>query len=157
MNLIIVIATLVGMFVGSCKKDEPTPGLVTKIDDFRRLPIVKGTLNGQKANFILDTGATISVIDLNQLSKYKVRNGGPMDDVVIGYGGTVSSKVYLNNVEVKLGDLVLSSEFQGQDIGQLLGVIEEQTGTKLVGIIGNNNISKSKLTLDFKRGEVRYE
>ena len=144
-----------------CKKDEPivqsntiAVEQVTKIIDYKFLPIIEGKLNGKIAYFLLDTGASISVIDKNQFEKYGVIEVGKSDTGVVGYGGTDSELNILENVNVYVGNTNLTGEFHGKNIKTIVQTINKSSGYKVVGILGNNNISTNRWILDFKNGNI---
>lgn len=114
------------------------------------LPIVEGALNGKKAYFLLDTGASISVLDVTKATQYGFTLGDMNDFTISGYGGVSNNVVKLNNVNIKLGSEEMDSEFLGKDIGYLVDAVQNATSYKIVGIIGNNNIAGNDLILDFE-------
>lgn len=118
------------------------------------LPIVEGTLNGKKAMFLLDTGASISILDLKKSSEYNVTLGNVKDMGIGGYGGVTSDINELTNIDLRLGELRLTQDFSGKDIGYLIDAIYKNTGVRIVGIIGNNNIASHNLILDFETNTV---
>ena len=114
------------------------------------LPIVEGKLNGKLAYFLLDTGASISILDLKESARYRVNKGNISDIGIGGYGGITSDVTELKNVKVTLGQETLKKDFSGKDIGYLVVAIKNITGYSVVGIIGNNNISYSNFILYFE-------
>lgn len=122
------------------------------ISDF--LPIVQATLNGKKAYFLLDTGASISVLDTNKTKHFLFRTEGENDTAIIGYGGKTNSTSELSRVEVFLGTEKLNMPFLGRDLKSLVEPIRKGTGYEIVGIIGNNNIKNEGFKLDFKNNKI---
>lgn len=118
------------------------------------LPIVEGTLNGKKAYFLLDTGASLSILDLKSAANYNVRIGITEDMGIGGYGGVTSDVSELQNVDLRLGSERMKDNFSGKDIQYLIQAIRKITGYTIVGIIGNNNITESKLILDFENNVI---
>lgn len=118
------------------------------------LPIVEGTLNGKKAFFLLDTGASVSILDLKSAANYNVRIGITEDMGIGGYGGVTSDVSSLSNVDLRLGSERMKDKFSGKDIQYLIQAIRKNTGHTVVGIIGNNNITESKLILDFENNVI---
>lgn len=154
--LMLSLASLITL--NNCKdKTENVYGdnFVTSMINYKKLPLVEGTLNGQSAYFILDTGATISILDSEQLKNYKVVNKGLSEDYVVGYGGVDSESYELDNVNILIGkDVSLTERFQGKNIKTIVNTVKTFSGKKIVGIIGNNNISSNKLILDFNKGTI---
>ena len=118
------------------------------------LPIVEGTLNGKRALFLLDTGASVSILDLKSATNYNVRIGTTEDMGIGGYGGVTSDINSLSNVDLRLGAEKMKDKFSGKDIQYLVQAIRKNTGYTIVGIIGNNNITESRLILDFENNVI---
>lgn len=128
--------------------------IITDIKSSTRLPIVQGTLNGHKAYFLLDTGASVSILDLNQSKKYGFKSQGTSNDAIAGYGGVDTQIHEVSNVKVIIGDIPMVSGFNGKDIGYIVSGIQNITGYKVVGILGNNNISSAGFILDFNQSKI---
>lgn len=156
--LLLIAPTMLLMNLGNCKEKSDTlhgENFITNIVDYKRLPLVEGTLNGQTVYFILDTGATVSILDNEQLKNYNVINKGLSEDYVVGYGGVDSESYELGNVNILVGkNLSLTEPFQGKNIKTIVSTVRSFSGKKIVGIIGNNNISSNKLILDFNKGII---
>lgn len=118
------------------------------------LPIVEGTLNGKRAFFLLDTGASVSILDLKSSTNYNVKIGNIEDIGIGGYGGVTSDVNNLSNVNLMLGTERMKDDFSGKDIQYLVQAIRKNTGYTIVGIIGNNNITESRLILDFENNVI---
>ena len=142
-----------GIFAKKKKKDSDDYEHKIIVSDY--LPIVEGTLNGKKCYFLLDTGASISVLDTTQIAKYGVKTVSKDDMTIGGYGGVSSDIMTLSNVNVFLSNEKLNKEFLGKDISYLIKPIRNNTGYTVVGIIGNNNISSEKFIIDFKNKVIR--
>jgi len=116
------------------------------------IPIIKGSIDGQEYHFLIDTGASISVVDKYLLEKYfpnkRISRVSNID--VVGYGGIAQG---LKDVDiiVKSGKLKFSKEWKVQDINQIVRTTREQTGYRIVGIIGNNNLQNMIIDLKAKR------
>ena len=89
-------------FVG-CKQDpslEKDFKYSYKINQVDFLPVVKGELNNKEIYLLLDTGASISVLDTKSLHKYGVTQSGDISGNVTGYGGTTTNFTDLENYEL---------------------------------------------------------
>lgn len=152
----LIILLLISLSLVGCKKevvsDEFTYSHQILERDF--LPIVEGTLNGKKAFFLLDTGASLSILDLKSAANYNVRIGITEDMGIGGYGGVTSDVSSLSNVDLRLGSERMKDNFSGKDIQYLIQAIRKNTGHSIVGIIGNNNIIASNLILDFENNVI---
>ena len=153
LTFVVIIVAILAVTMNRCTKEDPD-NLVTRMIDYSKIPMVKATINGREALFLLDTGATISIIDINQIAQYNIRNTGISEMSVAGYGGVDVISYDLDKPQIKMGTVYLSEEFHGKDIKTIVEVIRKGTGKKVLGIIGNNNISTSRLILNFKDGTI---
>lgn len=148
---------MLSISLSACKKELNVSNDFTYSHEFVErefLPIVKGTLNGKKAYFLLDTGASVSILDVKKSSEYGVEIGDIEDVGVAGYGGVTTDITILSNVDLRFGTERMKDKFSGKDIGYLIEVIRKNTGFEIVGIVGNNNIATSKLILDFENNVI---
>lgn len=154
LGLVVILTVILSTFLLTCEKKSNDPNIQTHMIDYRKIPLVEGTLNGRKALFILDTGATISIIDINQIKEYNIQNTGTSEGTVVGYGGTDDMTYDLKNVDVKVGKIDFMVSFQGKNIANIVRVIKKYNNRQIVGIIGNDNISDRNLILNFRTGEI---
>jgi hypothetical protein len=112
-----------------------------------KVPIVKGKLNGKDAYFIIDSGASVSILDENRSAHYDFIVGESEEDIV-GYGGTSSPKE-TDNVDVEVGGIDFNGEYQSQDITGIVDVVWNNGGIQISGIIGSNIMKRVGLIIDF--------
>lgn len=96
--------------------------------------IIEGEVNGKKAPFLVDTGASISLIDENSKKKYNLTIGRKFNKPLIGAGGDIKSSyicdtvIYINNKPI--------TQFILSDISGVQESIQHETGKRILGIIG---------------------
>lgn len=151
---LLMLVGLMTLTVTQCKEESLQDGVVAKMIDYKFIPIVQGTLNGNRAYFLLDTGASISIIDIQQAKKYGVRTTESDGAGVVGYGGVTMLNYDLSNCDIYLGKTRLGNEFNGKDIDIIVKTINKHSGYQIVGIIGNNNIAPNKFVLNFGSGYI---
>ena len=61
--------------------------------------IIECKVNNKPANFLIDTGASIALIDNNQASKYSLIRGRKDNGVITGAGGNIEDTYILDNIE----------------------------------------------------------
>lgn len=153
----LIILLLISLSLVACKKEVVVSNDFVyshKILQRDFLPIVEGTLNDKTAYFLLDTGASLSILDLKKSSEYGVKIGNTEDVGIGGYGGVTSDINELQNVNLRLGTEYMDGKFSGKDIQYLIRGVRDNTGFEIVGIIGNNNIAGSNLILDFENDVI---
>lgn len=134
--------------------DESLVQEVTSLLDFSHVPIIAGTLNGKKAYFMLDTGASISVLDTNQAKDYMFSIIGDSGVEITGIGSNRSESKEIGKSLIKVGEKTLTEEFIGKDLRDVVRAVSSGSGYNIVGIIGTNNIWRNNWVLDFKRGKI---
>jgi hypothetical protein len=118
-----------------------------------KVPVVKGTLNGKEAYFIIDSGASISILDRAQVGKYKFQIGDTMNGSISGYGGE-SSPNEANNINLIIGDVKFDGKYRTQDISNIVSSIQSSSGIKIVGIIGSNVMKKKGIIIDYDNNSL---
>lgn len=115
------------------------------------LPIIKCKVNGQIKNFVLDTGASISVVDESEFKKMGLTNRLIKEDVKVhGYGGTTTSLKTIVGLKVFADDVNFNKEWKLKDLSNLTRTFYRQTGIRVFGILGNNNLKSKGILIDLK-------
>ena len=146
--LIIIIACIV-IILGR-KKVDPKVGRISFREsmDLVELPIVTFVNNGKKLNFLLDTGATYSSINeaaLEGLSYEKTEERG----FGIGIEGNVQEDRGYIRMNVDYRSQSYEEDFQVVDLSQAFGVMKQECGINLHGILGNTFFQKYRYILNF--------
>jgi hypothetical protein len=118
-----------------------------------KVPVVKGTLNGKEAYFIIDSGASISVLDKTQVKSYNFNVGLPMDINVSGYGGE-SSPNEASGIDITVGGVEFNGTYRTQAIPNIVTTIQEASGVKIVGIIGSNIMKDKGVIIDYSTNSL---
>ena len=154
--LIIYILTLtLILLITACRKEEPqnfSEGQVNFVA-VDKVPIIKGILNGKKAYFIVDSGASISVLDKAQVKDYNFSVGDPMEINVSGYGGE-SSPNEASNINVMVGGVDFNGTYRTQDITNVVSTIKTASGVKIAGIIGSNIMKDKGVIIDYSTNSL---
>lgn len=108
--------------------------------------IVECTVNGRKANFLIDTGASVALIASDKVRKYGLAKGRRYLGTIVGAGGEMDGVYYCNTF----------AELEGRDIPQFLiadisGVrssIERETGIEILGIISLPQMKIAGIRID---------
>ena len=117
-----------------------------------KVPIVSGTLNGKKTYFILDSGASLSVLDDTQSESFGFETSNS-DKEAFGYGGVAKFKE-ASNVEITIGGLIFETDFKSQDLTGLKNLILEVDGYVISGIIGSDIMKKNNFILDYSTSTI---
>ena len=95
--------------------------------------IIEGQVNGKAANFLIDTGASVGLIDDTQVKKYGLLVGKRFNGTLVGAGGEMCNIKHCNTF-VEVGGKSIP-QFLIADIESVVKSIERETGVKILGII----------------------
>lgn len=95
--------------------------------------IIEGQVNGKSANFLIDTGASVGLIDDTQVKKYGLLVGKRFNGTLVGAGGEMCNIKHCNTF-VEVGGKSIP-QFLIADIEGVVKSIERETGIKILGII----------------------
>ena len=122
-----------------------------------KIPIVKGKINGDDAYFIVDSGASISLLDSKQDKKYGFFTAESQDGGgVAGYGGNTTMMDVIGAV-VNVGGITFEGPFMSQDISNVVSAIEKSDGIHISGIIGSNIMTKAGIIIDYTHNSLYLE
>lgn len=121
----------------------------------QKVPIVEGTINGKKALFIIDTGASMSVLDYSQEDHYDFQSYESMD-AAVGYGGVASFRD-ASHVQGDIGGVPLNIHFKTQDLSVIVGVIQRFSSIKVAGVVGSDWLKRNKIVIDYSNSELRRD
>ena len=109
-------------------------------------------VNGKIAYFVLDSGASISVLDNNQSEYYgfSIREGGGLAS---GYGGTTNFQL-VYNVIISVGDIEFRNEYKASNLSAIALALVEDDGIQIAGIIGNDIMKPYKFIIDYSDNSV---
>lgn len=60
--------------------------------------IIEGVVNNKVASFLIDTGASVGLIDKNQIKKYGLTKGPKYNGTLVGAGGELSTPSICNDI-----------------------------------------------------------
>ena len=150
--LIVLVAIFIIAIVINGIEDYHTRNSLVRLsftDNMGRLnlPVVSLTNNGQSFNFLIDTGATLSVIDSNALDKLaytKVETTGSAYGVDGNIIPVEYARIELNHENTKFVD-----EFQIMRVNGFDN-IKESDKIEIVGILGSTFLKRYNFTINYK-------
>lgn len=117
--------------------------------------IVEGTVNGKAANFLIDTGASVALIDDNQREEYNLVKGRRFNGTVKGVGGEIDKLRHCDTFVNLHGKTI--PQFLFGDIEGIVDSIEKETGIKILGIISLPQMKMCGLGVDANDNEIIIE
>lgn len=106
-------------------------------------PIISVSINGKPAYMLVDTGASVGLIDVNAKRLYDFDLGLPYAGSITGVGGQVgvwhTKKLAVDIVGVPL------VQFLTSDLQNVADSIQRETGIRIAGIIGWKQIQGAEM------------
>jgi hypothetical protein len=121
-----------------------------------RIPVIEGTLNGKRAFFIIDTGASVSLLDESVSDHFGFKVICRINHQVEGLGGSARlSQAF--NYRVQLGTLNIKNiQFHTKNMSDFVAVIRESENIDIAGIIGSDVFDRYKIAIDYRRNTISY-
>lgn len=117
--------------------------------------IVEGLVNGQSANFLIDTGASVALMDYDQRKDYDLVVGRRYSGTIIGAGGEMRNVrhcdtfVYIENKVIP--------QFLLADISGIVESVKRETDIEILGIISLPQMKMANIALDCNDNEIILE
>ena len=108
--------------------------------------IVEGRINEKTAYFLIDTGASVGLIDNNQRDYYKLAKGKKYNGTIVGAGGEMRGVRHCDTF-LHIEDRVIP-QFLLADIEGVVESIKRETGVKILGIISLPQMKMANISLD---------
>ena len=114
-------------------------------------PIVEVKINGIRRSMLIDTGSSINIIDINQLSDLGVKKRFKMRSSSFILGKT--EMWYVLNLNVKLNNIDVY-QFAAADLEIIVNSIELNTGIKISGILGTPAIKDLGMIINLSKNNI---
>lgn len=108
--------------------------------------IVECVVNGKTASFLIDTGASVGLIDNNQRKKYNLAVGNKYKGTLIGAGGEITNAKICNTI-IHIGDKLIN-QFLLVDISDIVNSIKRECGVEILGLIGLPQMKFAGINID---------
>ena len=130
---------------------EDQPSFAFEIHD--HMLIVNGQVNGKSGKFIIDTGAGVSLLDLNQAKKYEFNYfKDNSNDRLTGFGGR-SQLLETSTVFFQLkGAFDRPIKFYTSDLNGLNSTLSHKTPyIQILGALGADFLDRYKAVIDYRK------
>lgn len=119
--------------------------MILKSKSDKRL-IIEGLVNGKVADFLLDTGASVALINKDKIRDYGLKVGKKFNGTLVGIGGEMRNIKYCNTF-VNIGGKDVS-QFLIADISGVVESIKRETGIEILGIISLSQMKFFGINID---------
>ncbi len=117
--------------------------------------LVEATINGVTGDFVLDTGANVTVVSAPQAERFGLSGSGAAGLLGSGPARFVGASGTARQVAVEsfsIGDVtVRQRRVLIADLGQLLGALGDASGREVAGIIGQDVLREHRAVIDVSR------
>ena len=107
------------------------------------------------AYFLLDTGASIALIDDGKRRKFDLKEGKKYHGTIVGAGGEMCNVRHCDTF-VNFEDRIIP-QFLLADISGVVNSIERETGIEILGIISLPQMKMANISLDMNDNEIILE
>ena len=114
----------------------------------KKLIFVKVILNNKETYFLMDTGATQSVLDISQ-EEYFGFNGVKTNLSFGGIGGSNALYLIVGVDSFKINNNTFDHIFYGSDIKNVSDGIKQLTGIQIAGILGSDFFTEHNVIFDY--------
>lgn len=147
------VLLLFGLLIAPIERDSSFKD-DNKIDliDNTKVPIVEGFINGVRVYLVLDSGASMSVLDLSQAKALKFF-AFYTDQEAAGYGGRAKLQE-VRGVRAAIEDLPIYADFMTQDLSTVREIIQRNEGIYISGIIGSDVLKSIGATINYSNNTL---
>lgn len=117
--------------------------------------IVEGLVNGKAAHFLIDTGATVGLMDYGQRKDYDLAVGNRYHGTLVGAGGELKNVKVCNTFLELEGKSI--PQFLLADISHVVKSIKRETGIKILGIISLSQMKMVGIQIDANDNMIMIE
>lgn len=117
--------------------------------------IAEAKVNGKTAYFLLDTGASVGVMDYGKVKEYDLVIGKRYYGEIIGSGGKLTNVRYCHSIAEILERKI--PQFLLADISEIVSSIKRETGIEILGIISLPQMKMANLSIDCNDNEIIIE
>lgn len=140
-----LITLIFALIVISCTKDIPN---TIKFSTSKGVPTIKAKLNGIDGTFLIDTGASISIIDSSLVHEYGFKLIKFTNGTVNGIGGSVG--LYeTTNAKLFYNDTAMYVNFKASNLTHVRETLN------IVGIIGTDYFQQNNIIIDYENNVLR--
>lgn len=117
--------------------------------------VVEGKVNGKVAYFLLDSGASVGLMDDNQRGDYGLVKGRRYNGTLVGAGGEMRNVRHCETFAYFEGKAI--PQFLLADISGVVESIKRETGIEILGIISLPQMSIIGMNIDVNSQELWLE
>jgi hypothetical protein len=153
----LLLAWITTILTGCNSTKQPFLSTELKFQTVGRIPVITGSINGKRAYFIIDTGASISMVNESEANHFGFTCFTMAAQNVVGFGGECRTSEAFN-CKVAFGPLVIKGiTFRTRPMGDFVNVIQQHENISIAGIIGADVLNRYKIAIDFSNNTLSFQ
>lgn len=116
-------------------------------------PLVEVEINGRPAVMLVDTGSSTGLIDINQMDEYGFSLMAKTNMAISSIGGKQCESYRVRDLWVRLDGIAIY-QFLATDISLVVESIYKETGYRISGIIGYDQIKNAEIKIDASNNQI---
>lgn len=124
-----------------------------KLEYIKNLFFVDLKVNGINARFLIDTGASTSLIDIDESKKYEVIMKSVTNKKIVGVGGVIN-KYSVKNISVTNNfDHEILLKLHAADLSHVISAMSSD-GLNVVGVIGSDYLKYADAIINYSNNTL---
>lgn len=146
--ILVLVVAFIANTIDDIRKRNNSKISFKEAMDLVELPVVTFYNSNTKLNFLLDTGSNVSYINSSIIPLLVHEKIDKEMDTIGIEGNKVSNQFCKMSVTYK--NQIFEEEFSIADLDEAFGVVKQESGVQIHGILGSKFFEKYKYILDFK-------
>lgn len=117
-------------------------------------PLIAVEINGKAGAMLVDTGASMSIIDLGCMKEYGFKQRAKLGGTLTGIGGTQQDVYHTAGLSVAIHGIPLY-QFVTMDLSDIRESIRRNTGIRIQGIIGYKQLEAAEISIIAGEGNFK--
>lgn len=119
-------------------------------------PLIPIKVNGKSVYFLIDTGASIALVDIKKQKQLGFTLGSKLAGTIVGAGGETSEAYHVKKLDVDLNGNKIY-QFVATDIDNIKASIKNSTGYDIFGIISYKQMKDLNMIIDTTTGIIQFK
>lgn len=119
-------------------------------------PIVALKINGKKAYFLVDTGASITLVHDRFARHYnfEVVASAQEDQTLAGFGQNTQGIREAKKIDITLAEKKMNVVVYSHDLTNIINSINQRTHIRISGILGSDTLRKYGMMVDYANSQL---
>lgn len=119
-------------------------------------PLIPIKVNGKSVYFLVDTGASVALVDIDKQKDLKFKLGSKLAGTIVGAGGETSDVYHVKDLDVDLNGHKIY-QFVATDITAVKESIKRATDYDVFGILSYKQMQDLGMIIDTASSKVYFK